>query len=284
MKTLEEINNNIILGDNRIVLKSFPESIVNTTVTSPPYYNLRDYGVDGQIGLEESLEDYIEQLCLVFDEVYRVTKDDGTLWLNIGDCYANKNEITSDGRRGFSRTAGMGTADKTIKGLTTKDLIGVPWKLAFALQKRGWILRSDIIWAKKNPIPESIKDRPTSSHEHIFLFSKQPKYYYDFESVKEKITNIENNGGYEYRNKRDVWSVRVASYPGAHFATFPIELIIPCIKAGSPKGGLVLDPFMGSGTVAEAAKSYGRFYTGVELNPEYHKIIHNRTKQQELFA
>ena len=164
MKTLEEINNNIILGDNRIVLNSFPESIVNTTVTSPPYYNLRDYGVDGQIGLEESLEDYIEQLCLVFDEVYRVTKDDGTLWLNIGDCYANKNEITSDGRRGFSRTAGMGTADKTIKGLTQKDLIGVPWKLAFALQKRGWILRSDIIWAKKNPIPESIKDRPTSSH------------------------------------------------------------------------------------------------------------------------
>jgi DNA modification methylase len=284
MKTKEEIINNIVLGDNRKVLKSFPESIVNTTVTSPPYYNLRDYGVDGQIGLEESLEDYIEQLCLVFDEVYRVTKDDGTLWLNIGDCYANKNEITSDGRRGFSGSKGMGTANKTIKGLTTKDLIGVPWKLAFALQKRGWILRSDIIWAKKNPIPESIKDRPTSSHEHIFLFSKQPKYYYDFESVKEKINGIDNNGIYEYRNKRDVWSVRVASYAGAHFATFPLELIIPCIKAGSPKGGLVLDPFMGSGTVAEAAKTYGRFYTGVELNPEYHKIIHNRTKQQELFA
>ena len=192
-----EIDNHIFVGDSREVLKAFPDAIVNTTVTSPPYYNLRDYGEENQIGLEESLDDYIEQLCIVFDEVHRVTKDDGTFWLNIGDCYANKGEIPSDGRKGFSRTSGMGIADKTIEGLTTKDLIGVPWRVAFALQKRGWILRSDIIWAKKNPIPESIKDRPTSSHEHIFLFSKQPKYYYDFESVKEKITNLENNGGYE---------------------------------------------------------------------------------------
>ena len=218
MRLLEDITNNIILGDNREVLKTFPDSCINTTITSPPYYNLRDYGVDGQIGLEDSLDDFIEQLCLVFDEVNRITKDDGTLWVNIGDCYANKNEITSDGRRGFSRTKGMGMADKTIDGLTHKDVID-------GLSK-----------------------------------------------------------DYEYRNKRDVWNVRVASYPGAHFATFPKELIIPCIKAGSPKGGLVLDPFMGSGTVAEAAQSYGRSYTGVELNPEYHKIIHNRTKQQELFA
>ena len=283
MRSLEDITNNIILGDNREVLKTFPDSCINTTITSPPYYNLRDYGVDGQIGLEDSLDDFIEQLCLVFDEVHRITKDDGTLWVNIGDCYANKNEITSDGRRGFSRTKGMGMADKTIDGLTHKDLIGVPWRLAFALQKRGWILRSDIIWAKKNPMPESVKDRPTSSHEYIFLFSKNTQYYYDYESVKEKVIDGLSKD-YEYRNKRDVWNVRVASYPGAHFATFPKELIIPCIKAGSPKGGLVLDPFMGSGTVAEAAQSYGRSYTGVELNPEYHKIIHNRTKQQELFA
>ena len=283
MLKIEDITNNILLGDNREVLKTFPDSCINTTITSPPYYNLRDYGVNGQIGLEDSLDDFIEQLCLVFDEVHRITKDDGTLWVNIGDCYANKNEITSDGRRGFSRTKGMGMADKTIDGLTHKDLIGVPWRLAFALQKRGWILRSDIIWAKKNPMPESVKDRPTSSHEYIFLFSKNTQYYYDYESVKEKVIDGLSKD-YEYRNKRDVWNVRVASYPGAHFATFPKELIIPCIKAGSPKGGLVLDPFMGSGTVAEAAQSYGRSYTGVELNPEYHKIIHNRTKQQELFA
>ncbi len=280
---LQEIDNHIFVGDSREVLKCFPDAIVNTTVTSPPYYNLRDYGEENQIGLEESLDDYIEQLCIVFDEVHRVTKDDGTFWLNIGDCYANKGEIPSDGRKGFSRTSGMGIADKTIEGLTTKDLIGVPWRVAFALQKRGWILRSDIIWAKKNPIPESVKDRPTSSHEHIFLFSKQPKYYFDSESIKEKIENLDNNGGYEHRNKRDVWSVRVASYPGSHCATFPMELITPCIKAGSPKGGLVLDPFMGTGTVAEAAKKLSRKYTGCELNLEYWKIIQNRLKQQELF-
>lgn len=280
---LQEIDNHIFVGDSREVLKAFPDAIVNTTVTSPPYYNLRDYGEENQIGLEESLDDYIEQLCIVFDEVHRVTKDDGTFWLNIGDCYANKGEIPSDGRKGFSRTSGMGIADKTIEGLTTKDLIGVPWRVAFALQKRGWILRSDIIWAKKNPIPESVKDRPTSSHEHIFLFSKQPKYYFDSESIKEKIENLDNNGGYEHRNKRDVWSVRVASYPGSHCATFPMELITPCIKAGSPEGGLVLDPFMGTGTVAEAAKKLSRRYTGCELNLEYWKIIQNRLKQQELF-
>ena len=278
-----EIDNHIFVGDSREVLKAFPDAIVNTTVTSPPYYNLRDYGEENQIGLEESLDDYIEQLCIVFDEVHRVTKDDGTFWLNIGDCYANKGEIPSDGRKGFSRTSGMGIADKTIEGLTTKDLIGVPWRVAFALQKRAWILRSDIIWAKKNPIPESVKDRPTSSHEHIFLFSKQPKYYFDSESIKEKIENLDNNGGYEHRNKRDVWSVRVASYPGSHCATFPMELITPCIKAGSPEGGLVLDPFMGTGTVAEAAKKLSRKYTGCELNLEYWKIIQNRLKQQELF-
>jgi len=278
-----DIDNHVFVGDNREILKGYPDGVVNTTVTSPPYYNLRDYGEEKQIGLESSLEEYIEHLCIVFDEVYRITKDDGTFWLNIGDCYANKGEIPSDGRKGFSGTGGMGTADKTIEGLTTKDLIGVPWRVAFALQQRGWILRSDIIWAKKNPIPESVKDRPTSSHEHIFLFSKQPKYYYDFESVKEKIENLDNNGGYEYRNKRDVWSVRVASYPGSHCATFPMELIVPCIKAGSPEGGLVLDPFMGSGTVAEVAKRLSRRYTGCELNLEYWKIIQKRTKQKELF-
>ncbi len=279
-----EIDNHIFVGDSREVLKAFPDAIVNTTVTSPPYYNLRDYGEENQIGLEESLDDYIEQLCIVFDEVHRVTKDDGTFWLNIGDCYANKGEIPSDGRKGFSRTSGMGIADKTIEGLTTKDLIGVPWRVAFALQKRGWILRSDIIWAKKNPIPESIKDRPTSSHEHIFLFSKQPKYYYDFESVKEKITNLENNGGYEYRNKRDVWSVRVASYPGAHFATFPEEIPELCIKAGSSEGDVVLDPFFGSGTTGWVAQRLGRAWIGIELNPEYIKIAEKRFIQQDLFV
>ena len=150
-----EIANHVFLGDSRDVLKTFPEAVVNTTVTSPPYYNLRDYGTENQIGLEDSLEEYIEQLCLVFDEVYRVTKDDGTFWLNIGDCYARGGQINSDGRRGFSGAKGLGYREKKVDGLTDKDLIGVPWRLAFELQKRGWILRSDIIWAKLNPMPES---------------------------------------------------------------------------------------------------------------------------------
>jgi site-specific DNA-methyltransferase (cytosine-N4-specific) len=274
-----EIDNHIFIGDSREVLKSFPDAVVNTTITSPPYYNLRDYGEDNQIGLEDSLEEYIEQLCSVFDEVYRVTRDDGTFWLNIGDCYARGGEINSDGRRGFSGAKGLGYKDKKIDGLTEKDLIGVPWRLAFELQKRGWILRSDIIWAKLNPMPESCTDRPTMSHEYIFLFAKNQKYYYDHESVMESTVGTE----YAKRNKRDVWNVKVASYPEAHCATFPMELITPCIKAGSPEGGLVLDPFMGSGTVAKAAKQLSRRYTGCELNLEYWKIIQNRLKQEELF-
>ena len=274
-----EIDNHIFIGDSREVLKSFPDAVVNTTITSPPYYNLRDYGEANQIGLEDSLEEYIEQLCSVFDEVYRVTRDDGTFWLNIGDCYARGGEINSDGRRGFSGAKGLGYKDKKIDGLTEKDLIGVPWRLAFELQKRGWILRSDIIWAKLNPMPESCTDRPTMSHEYIFLFAKNQKYYYDHESVMESTVGTE----YAKRNKRDVWNVKVASSPEAHCATFPMELITPCIKAGSPEGGLVLDPFMGSGTVAKAAKQLSRRYTGCELNLEYWKIIQNRLKQEELF-
>ena len=274
-----EIDNHIFIGDSREVLKSFPDAVVNTTITSPPYYNLRDYGEANQIGLEDSLEEYIEQLCSVFDEVYRVTRDDGTFWLNIGDCYARGGEINSDGRRGFSGAKGLGYKDKKIDGLTEKDLIGVPWRLAFELQKRGWILRSDIIWAKLNPMHESCTDRPTMSHEYIFLFAKNQKYYYDHESVMESTVGTE----YAKRNKRDVWNVKVASYPEAHCATFPMELITPCIKAGSPEGGLVLDPFMGSGTVAKAAKQLSRRYTGCELNLEYWKIIQNRLKQEELF-
>jgi site-specific DNA-methyltransferase (cytosine-N4-specific) len=327
-----EIANHVFLGDSRKVLKTFPEAVVNTTVTSPPYYNLRDYGTatwvdgddncshlsdrseyetnyenskqssnkgtqnrdiikydicpqcgakreDNQIGLERSLEEYIQQLCLVFDEVYRVTKDDGTFWLNIGDCYARGGQINSDGRRGFSGAKGLGYREKKVDGLTDKDLIGVPWRLAFELQKRGWILRSDIIWAKLNPMPESCTDRPTMSHEYIFLFAKNQRYYYDHESIMERTVGVE----YPKRNKRDVWNIKVASYPEAHCATFPMELISPCIKAGSPEGGLVLDPFMGSGTVAQAAKQLSRKYTGCELNPDYYKIINNRLKQQELF-
>ena len=274
-----EIDNHIFIGDSREVLKSFPDAVVNTTITSPPYYNLRDYGEANQIGLEDSLEEYIEQLCSVFDAVYRVPRDDGPFLLNIGDCYARGGEINSDGRRGFSGAKGLGYKDKKIDGLTEKDLIGVPWRLAFELQKRGWILRSDIIWAKLNPMPESCTDRPTMSHEYIFLFAKNQKYYYDHESVMESTVGTE----YAKRNKRDVWNVKVASYPEAHCATFPMELITPCIKAGSPEGGLVLDPFMGSGTVAKAAKQLSRRYTGCELNLEYWKIIQNRLKQEELF-
>jgi len=325
------IINKVMQGDCRTVLKDFPESVVNTCVTSPPYWNLRDYGTaeweggddncdhryykgghgelskvqtqskgnqfyqykgeckkcgatrhDSQFGMEDDLDDYISHLADIMDEVSRILKPDGTLWLNIGDCYGGNNPINQDGRKGFSNQPIVQRKVKAIAGLHPKNLMGIPWKVAFELQDRGWILRSDIIWHKPNPMPESVKDRPTNAHEHIFLLSKQPNYYYDYKSIMEEaVTEDYTEEG--KRNKRNVWKIRAAMYRGAHFATFPIDLIIPCIQAGSPKGGLVLDPFMGSGTVAFVSKRLGRDYTGVELNPDYHKIIYERTKQEELF-
>lgn len=275
--------NKIYLGNCIDVLKQFPDNSINCCVTSPPYYGLRDYGVDGQIGNENTLKDYVNNLVKVFDEVKRVLKDDGTLWINIGDCWANGN---------LSKYNGL---------VKQKELIGIPWIVAFALSEAGWYLRQDIIWAKGNAMPESVKDRCTKSHEYIFLLSKQKKYYFDYESIKEKAVTKpqvrnKNKEGYQadytkgdrfskgdrvygadgMRNKRDVWNVSTKPCKEAHFATFPDTLIEPCILAGCPEGGIVLDPFMGSGTTAIVSKRLGRNYVGVELNREYIDISKQR--------
>jgi site-specific DNA-methyltransferase (adenine-specific) len=262
---MEKVTADIIVGDNRTTLKTLADKSVQCVVTSPPYWGLRDYGVDDQIGLEDSPDDFVEQLCLVFDDVWRVLSDDGTLWVNLGDSYHEK------------------------------SLAGVPWRFAFAMQKRGWYLRQDIIWAKPNPMPESVTDRCTKSHEYIFLLTKSAIYFYDHEAVKEPVvTETGGKGirfggnkygdsddpkhatksgnvyeGSETRNKRDVWIVATKSYKEAHFATYPTELILPCIKAGSREGDIVLDPFSGSGTTGEVALQLGRNYIGCELNPDY---------------
>jgi len=278
---------------------------VQTCVTSPPYYGLRDYGHDGQIGLEETPEQYIEAMVEVFSCVKNILADDGTLWLNIGDSYAgNNSQASNNGRAGFGN-ARERVVNRTGEGLKTKDLIGIPWMLAFALRADGWYLRQDIIWHKPNPMPESVTDRCTKAHEYIFLMSKSPKYYYDFESIKEEgviaagtlaakgSAERQNQKGVnarppeykEYdgqRNKRSVWTVTTKPYEGAHFAVFPTDLIEPCILAGAPVGGVVLDPFMGSGTTAQVAQSLGRQYLGCELNPEYAPLQKKRLAQQSL--
>jgi DNA modification methylase len=317
-------------------LKTLPDNCIDCCVTSPPYYALRDYGVDGQIGLEDSPEAYIDKLVDVFSEVFRVLKPEGTLWLNLGDSYCGtgdkgnlKDPKYPEGRNGqrISKT-------KNIIGLKHKDLIGIPWMAAFALRERcGFYLRQDIIWAKGNPMPESVTDRCTKSHEYIFLMSKSQRYYFDYEAIQDPATSstkprmfgakqqngtMRNDIGNTYkprtkncmkdgqkpntmhlrreqglpdeqyvvRNKRDVWSVNVKPDTVAHFATYPEELIRPCILAGCPKDGIVLDPFMGSGTTARVAMKLDRNYIGFELNPEYCKIINTKTReiQKELFT
>ena len=262
-----ESESGVLLGDAERVLKMFPDQSVQMVVTSPPYWSLRDYHIDGQIGLEKSVYQYIERLADVFDAVKRVLKDDGTFWLNIGDSY------TSGGRKwrapdGKNRARAMSVRPDTPEGLKPKELIGVPWRLAFALQSRGWYLRSDIVWDKPNCQPESVKDRPTKCHEYMFLLSKSERYKYDVDAVK----------GPNGRRIRDVWSVNTRSYKEAsgHFAIFPIELIEPCIQFGSGEGDLVLDPFMGAGTSAVAASRLGRRFVGIELNPDYYNLSLNR--------
>lgn len=276
----------IYLNDAKEALKGLESQSVHTVVTSPPYFNLRDYGVEGQIGIEETPDIYIQSLLEVFREIKRVLRDDGTLWVNIGDNYAS----SPPGKvRGVSESSGLngansdkyrdtlmrghGTKRDTSKlpGIKPKDLIGIPWMLAFALRKDGWYLRQEIIWSKPTVLPESVKDRCTKSHEQIFLLSKNPRYYCDQEALTEPTAD-----GKGIRRKRSVWSVTPKPYKGAHFATFPVELITPCILAGSPIGGVVLDPFMGSGTTGEAALRLGRDFIGIELNPEYGKIAKNR--------
>jgi DNA modification methylase len=283
-------------------MRSLPDGCVNTCITSPPYYGLRDYGHDGQIGLEESPEAYVQKMVEVFREVKRVLRDDGTLWLNLGDSYAgNNSQASNNGRAGFGNPREK-VVNRTGEGLKTKDLIGIPWRVAFALQADGWYLRQDIIWHKPNPMPESVTDRCTKAHEYIFLLSKSSRYYFDSEAIKEdanyagesrgKSRNISpkgisemDNKIYDTRNKRSVWTITTKPFKDAHFATYPEDLIVPCILAGCPEGGLVLDPFMGAGTTALVSKKLGRNYVGFELNEEYKKIADKRlNKTLGIFA
>jgi DNA modification methylase len=296
--------NKIEFGDCRETMRRWASQGVKaqTCITSPPYYGLRDYGHEGQIGLEETPEEYIKAMVEVFQCVWDVLKDDGTLWLNIGDSYAgNNSQASNNGRAGFGN-ARERVVNRTGEGLKTKDLIGIPWMLAFALRAEGWYLRQDIIWHKPNPMPESVQDRCTKAHEYIFLMSKSQKYYYDIDALKEPVENmgkprkfrdgdasatLRNDEGRMYipredRNKRSVWTVPVKPYAGAHFAVFPSDLIEPCILAGAPAGGVVLDPFMGSGTTAQVAQTLGRQYLGCELNENYKTLQNKRIAQYSL--
>ena len=293
----------ILFGDCRETLKNLTNSSARMCVTSPPYYGLRDYGGEkNQIGQEESPEEYVKQMVEVFRLVRDVLTDDGTLWLNIGDSYYNYRSDGNYPKQTVSKTRqdlpqSTPVRGNKLKGLKSKDLIGIPWMLAFALRADGWYLRQDIIWHKPNPMPESVQDRCTKAHEYIFLLSKSKNYFYDNEAIKEpakdwgtrdrtkgkyhnKGTGLQPHSGltksYTKKNKRSVWSVTKKPYKGAHFAVFPPELIEPCIKAGSEVGDTILDPFMGSGTSAMVAKSLGRYYTGCELHEEYGNLIQER--------
>ena len=312
MLSMDNIEKNTIINGNSLeVLKSLPDNSIDCCVTSPPYYALRDYGCDGQIGLEETPEKYIESLCDVFSEVRRVLTPEGTLWLNIGDSYNGNKVGNTEVVKNKKVSESNDFHKKLWSGAKPKDLIGIPWMLAFALRSQGWYLRQDIIWHKPNPMPESVTDRCTKSHEYIFLLSKSQKYYFDYESIMEPCADQERNNfqsgsranginkdrndndlgersktwkpktidNQKVRNKRDVWEVNTKPCKEAHFATYPFELIKPCILAGCPENGIVLDPFMGSGTTAIVARSLNRNYLGVELNPEYIKIAHKRLEK-----
>ena len=297
----------VLFGDCRKTLPAFIDE-ARMCVTSPPYYGLRDYGGEAsQIGMEQSPEEYIQQLVEVFRLVRDNLTDDGTLWVNIGDSYYNYRSDGNYPKQTVSKTR-QDLPTKTpvrgnkLKGLKSKDLIGIPWMLAFALRADGWYLRQDIIWHKPNPMPESVKDRCTKAHEYIFLLSKNKNYYYNNEAIKEPAkdwgTRDRSNGkyhnpgsglvphsgltkSYERKNKRSVWSVTKKPYKGAHFATFPPDLIEPCILAGSEPGDIILDPFMGSGTTAMVAKQHDRYYMGCELHEDYGELIKNRVPEEQ---
>ena len=303
----------VIIGDCIEGMRSLPDQSVHTCVTSPPYFGLRDYGMDGQIGLEATPDAFVARLVDVFREVRRVLRDDGTLWLNLGDTYAgyhgNKNASYEDAPS--NKGGYFENQRKTLvnhNGIKNKDLIGIPWRVAFALQADGWYLRQDIIWHKPNPMPESVTDRCTKAHEYLFLLSKSDRYFFDAEAIKEPSRGREKFGNSRAivhadrqdcdrqdmtptvdRNKRSVWAVATSPFKGAHFATFPPDLIEPCILAGSPVGGTVLDPFGGSGTTAGVALKHGRNAILCELNPDYAALMADRVRalggdQPDLFV
>ena len=338
----------ILIGDNRITLGTIPDQSIQCCVTSPPYWGLRDYGHDGQIGLEQTPNEYVAEMVAVFRQVHRVLRNDGTLWLNLGDSYSamRDSKATPDTLRGEGTGTAVGSAanrnpaNLKAAGLKHKDLVGIPWRVAFALQADGWYLRQDIIWHKPNPMPESVTDRCTKSHEYIFLLSKSAKYYFDHEAIKEPLANsslkrLSQNvaeqkgsdrvpgktngpmkavasgirfGGSKYgdsddpkhatksgdeweipadglRNKRSVWTVTTRPFKGAHFATFPPQLIEPCILAGSKLGDTILDPFFGAGTTGLVAQRHSRNWIGCELNPEYAEMARKRLEtEQNLFT
>jgi site-specific DNA-methyltransferase (cytosine-N4-specific) len=264
--TLKE--STIFEGDALDVLRRIPSESIQCAVTSPPYWGLRDYGIGGQIGLEATLPEFVDGLATVFEEVRRVLRVDGTLWLNIGDGYTSGNRgWRAPDKKNPARA--MAVRPDTPEGLKPKDLMGVPWRLAFALQDRGWYLRSDIIWNKPNAMPESVKDRPTRSHEYLFMLTKSEKYYYDHEASREAVAT-------GTRNRRTVWDINTQAFPKAHFATFPTELVRPCVLISSKPGDFVLDPFFGSGTVGVVCQDTERKYIGIELNPEYVGIAMDR--------
>ena len=268
IKAISE-STNLIIGDSRKVLSGIQDNTFQCCITSPPYWGLRDYGMEGQIGAEDVIDKYVEDLVDIFSEVRRTLKEDGTLWLNIGDSFTSGNRKWRDSDK-KNPARGMSYRAPTPEGLKPKDLIGVPWKIAFALQKEGWYLRSDIIWNKPNCQPESVKDRPTRSHEFVFLLSKSEKYFYNCEAIKEPARNGKP------KNRRSVWNINTNGFKGAHFAVFPPELVRLCMLAGSKKESLVLDPFFGSGTVGVVAEVLERNCLGIELSEEYGRIAEER--------
>lgn len=319
---MQPYENKLLIGDSLTHLKSLPGGIVQCCVTSPPYYGLRDYGAEGQLGLEETPHEYIARLVDVFREVRRVLRDDGTLWLNLGDSYANDSKwggSTSGKHAGALHGDTKVGRGKRRTGFKAKELMMIPARAAIALQDDGWYLRSDIIWAKGNPMPESVKDRPTRSHEYVFLLAKSERYFYDSDAVREPATHVGPTKGLARtqnpaatsarrsdgsrltsgtgnrtlesgaipsygapengRNRRTVWNINPKPYKGAHFAVMPEELARLCVLAGSKPGDLVFDPFAGSGTTLAVARSLGRPYLGIELNPAYEPLIQERLQK-----
>lgn len=260
---------NLLVGDARQLLKTLPDETFRCCVTSPPYWGLRDYGVGEQIGAEMKVEDFITDLVAVFREVRRTLRKDGTFWLNIGDSYTSGGRTWRDADAKNQGRA-MSYRAPTPDGLKPKELVGIPWRVALALQADGWYLRADNIWYKPNCQPESVKDRPTRSHEYLFLFTKSERYFYDHQAVQESTANGKT------RNRRTVWQVNTEGFPGAHFAVFPTGLVRPCIQAGTEPGDQVLDPFFGSGTVGLVCQQLGRECTGIELSEEYADIARKR--------